>query len=207
MVVLKVVSTNWIKLTRTLVRYRGQLVHETSEVLVQQIWKWKENGMSMKWNQDLERPLIIPNDGQRRIFCVLTNVDPLIIGSYSRYLTENWFMGWTFFIHDNKLVMIQEFKRNLHSSEPQLKQNEIVFQKFESPAGCIATFFGFFLIVCGMFGLSAVGYYDTIPSSMIRIWFFQIDFTHYVFLPLSRPMDYGGLQLTLIRLFGYREYI
>ena len=64
--------------------------------------------------------------------------------------------------------MVQEL-RKLRIFEPQLKQNDTVFQKFESPAGCIATFFGFFLVVCGMFGLSAVGYYETIPSSMIRI--------------------------------------
>ena len=69
--------------------------------------------------------------------------------------------------------MAQESRMFLVPTEPRLEDDESVFQKFESPAGCIATFFGFFLVVCGMFGLSAVGYYDTIPSSMIRIRFFQ----------------------------------
>ena len=69
--------------------------------------------------------------------------------------------------------MGQESRMFLVSSDTRLEDGESVFQKFESPAGCIATFFGFFLVVCGMFGLSAVGYYDTIPSTMIRIRFFQ----------------------------------
>ena len=71
-----------------------------------------------------------------------------------------------------------------------------VFQKFESPAGCIATFFGFFLVVCGMFGLSAVGYYHTIPSDMNRIRFFYDSKSVYSF----RKSEVLGPSKAMVRL-------